>query len=131
MLKVTKEEIVKEQDWNRLVEETYGKSYNFQQQDGCQERGTYEIEVPCDYAEEEDANMHDSIPEKINGTLMGVKFQTWLDRDPKEWNGDKEDKMFLDLFWVRSFYPNINILANDLYKRGLIKKGKYTINIDW
>lgn len=131
MLKVTKKEVVEVQDWDELVEETYGKPYSFQQQDGCQERGTHEITVPCDYAEEEDANMHDSIPEKVNGDEIGVKFQTWLDRDPSTPIKNQSQDYQLDLFWQRNFYPNINVLANDLYKKGLIKKGSYTINIDW
>lgn len=34
------------QDWDNLVEETYGKPYMFQQQDGCKDRGTEHITVP-------------------------------------------------------------------------------------
>lgn len=36
----------------------------------------------------------------------------------------------INLFWERNFYPDINTLANDLYKKGLIKKGEYLIVID-
>jgi hypothetical protein len=33
-------------DWDRLVSETYGKPYTFQQQDGCKGRGVETITVP-------------------------------------------------------------------------------------
>jgi hypothetical protein len=32
--------IIEVQDWDALVEETYGKPYSFQQQDDCKPRGT-------------------------------------------------------------------------------------------
>jgi hypothetical protein len=117
------------QDWDNLVEETYKKPYNFQQQEDCQERGIVRITIPSEYTNDED--MHDSIPEVINGNKMGVKFSVWLARDPKEWNGKKEDKQFLNLFWERNFYPDIYTVANDLYNKKLIEAGDYIINIDW
>ena len=33
-------------EWDHLVETTYGKPYNFQQQNGCQSRGTHYFKVP-------------------------------------------------------------------------------------
>ena len=75
--------------------------------------------------------MPDSISEKINGNEMGVKFSSWLVRNPEEWNGDPEKVMFLDIFWERHFYPDIQMIANDLHEKGLIEAGNYTINIDW
>ena len=94
--------------------------------------------------------MNDSISEIINGDEMGVKFNVWLARDPKAplnptdeelkscsyyFNGDKEkwknDPSHIELFWQRNFYPSIYMVANDLYEKGLIEKGDYTINIDW
>ena len=38
---------------------------------------------------------------------------------------------YVDLFWERNFYPNLNTVINDLYKKGLIEKDDYEINIDW
>lgn len=78
-----------------------------------------------------DDEMHDEIPEKINGNVMGVKFEVWLERNPEEWNGEEEDKNYLDLFWERNFYPDFGTLVNDLHKRGLIEEGEYTLGIDW
>jgi hypothetical protein len=63
--------------------------------------------------------------------ISSAKFEKWLERDPKEWNGKEEDKRFLDLFWDRNFYPDIQTVANDLHKKGLIEAGEYTIKIDW
>ena len=97
--------------------------------------------------------MNDEIPEVINGDEMGVKFDVWLKRDPnaplnptkeelkncnyywgksekdeREW---KNDKSHIRLFWERNFYPNVQTVANDLYEKGLIEAGNYSIKIDW
>jgi len=117
-------------DWDDLVSNTYGRPYSFQQQDGCKGRGIHRITIPSKY--DGDKYMNDSVPEIINGERkMGVKFKVWLERDPKEWNGAEEDRRFLNLFWDRNFYPDVNTVANDLYKRGIIDAGDYSIDIDW
>ena len=84
---------------------------------------------------------------------MGVKFKTWLDRDPnaplnpskqelkqcnyywgkteedeKHW---KEDKSNIHMFYERNFYPDFQTVANDLCEKGLLEPGDYTIDIDW
>jgi hypothetical protein len=109
------------------VSETYGRVYDFQQQHGCQERGTFHLTVPSEYTEDDE--MNESIPEVVNGSIMGVKFDVWLEKDPKIHNfgSDWEN----GLFWERNFYPDINTVANDLFEKGLIEAGSYLINIDW
>src|SRR5687768_5325690 len=119
MLKYEKRRVVDVWDWDKLVEETYGKPYNFQQQEGCQERGTHELSIPDSEAYDFE---NETLPYEINGNEMGIKFQVWLDT-PAE--------TYRDIFWQRNFYPDIQTLANDLYKRGLIEAGDYTIDIDW
>jgi hypothetical protein len=145
--------MIKVNDWDKLVSDTYGRPYSFQQQDGCQGRRTFHITIPDEYYEDEE--MHDKIPEVINDEHeMGVKFDVWLKRDPNEplnpskkelkdcnyycWGKTeedekkwKEDKGHIYLFWERNFYPNIQAVANDLHQKGLIEKGSYVINIDW
>ena len=119
--------IVSVQEWDDLVKKTYGRPYCFQQQDGCQERGTIYLTIPdggCDYE-------RDSVPEEVNGEIMGVSFAAWLSRDPKEWKGAPEDQDFIELFWHRNFYPDVQMIANDLHVKGLIQEGKYGIEIDW
>lgn len=129
MLKTKTVKQVSVQDWDELVLSTYGKPYAFQQQDGCKGRGTEEITVPevdddYDYEETE-------IPFEVNGEEMGVSFETWLNTTPedtaKHFNSDWEN----NLFWERNFYPEVSMVANDLYARGLIEAGTYGINIDW
>ena len=110
-----------------LVQDTYGCPYSFQQQNDCQERGTFHLTVH-DHAY--DYQNH-QIPEVINVKEMGVSFAAWLSRDPNEWNGDPDDKNCLDLFWERNFYPDIQTVANDLHAKGLIEAGSYAIDIDW
>ena len=133
MLKTTTKQIIDVSDWDALVEDTYGKVYNFQQQDGCKDRGKFTINIPSDYTNDEE--MNDSIPEEVNGEEMGVKFDVWLARDPKQPLKDEKsggnDQWMIDLFWERNFYPDIYTVANDLYKRGLVEKGQYVIDIDW
>ena len=130
MLKYDLVRMVEVSDWDKLVIDTYGKPYNFQQQEGCQGRGTVELTIPSDEWQY-DEEMNDSIPEIINGEEMGVKFATWLARDPKQPLKNKEDNRFIDLFWERNFYPNLHTIANDLHSKGLIEAGDYRINIDW
>lgn len=66
-------------EWDDLVTSTYGRTYRFQQQDGCKDKGIYYFKVPMlhmeDYEEKE-------IPEKVNGEIMGTSFKAWLERDP-------------------------------------------------
>jgi hypothetical protein len=120
MIKSENVKLIEETDWNKLVQDTYNRPYNFQQQDGCKPRGVFKLKVPCKHTN--DCEMHDSIPYEINGDLMGVKFNVWLARKHK--NDDT-------LFWTRNFYPDIYTVANDLYSKGLLKAGTYLINIDW
>ncbi len=143
--------MIDDSDWDELVCKTYGKRYIFQQQYGCQSRGVVGITIPYESYEEE---MNDRIAEVINNEReMGVKFDVWLKRDPdaplnptkeelencnyyygkteedaKKW---KEDKSNIEMFWERNFYPNLQTLANDLHKKGLIEAGEYKIEIDW
>lgn len=127
MLPYENKRIVDLSDWDNLVRETYGKPYSFQQQDGCQSRGTVNISIP-DGADDYE---NDTVPEEINGDDMGVSFKAWLERHPKEWNGTEEDKRFLNMYWERNFYPAIQMIANDLHEKGLIEAGDYVIEIDW
>jgi hypothetical protein len=127
MIKIQTKQVISVQDWDKLVEDTYGKIYSFQQQDGCQSRGNFNITIP-DTPEDFE---NDTVPEEINGEEMGVSFAAWLARDISEWNGDVEDKEYISMFWERNFYPDIQMIANDLHAKGLIAAGKYTIDIDW
>lgn len=127
-LKYSNAKLIDLNDWDKLVQETYGRPYSFQQQEGCQDRGLFDIRVPCETDEDE---MNDEIPEKVNGEEMGVKFDVWMARDPKQPIKDQEYDWELALFWERNFYPNIYTVANDLYKKGLLPEGDYTIKIDW
>lgn len=114
--------LIEVQEWDKLVEDTYGKPYNFQQQDGCKDRGVVSLTVPSEY-EESDEYPEDYYP-------IPVKFQDWLDRDPKQSNEGEEDWM-LEMWWEREFYPDVQAVANDLHNKGLLEAGKYLINIDW
>ena len=120
-------------DWDELVEKTYGRKYSFQQQDGCQERRIFELTVPG----EADDYENDIVPEVVNHDEMGVSFKAWLERDPTQPLNDPDDteeenkeQWRIAMWWERNFYPNVQMIANDLYTKGLLKKGTYCINID-
>lgn len=130
MLKARIEKVVDVRDWDALVEKTYGRPYSFQQQDGCKERQRVAITIPSEAYDFE----NDTVPEEVNHDDMGVSFKAWLERDPDqkldtddEW--DREHG--LELWWERNFYPDVQMVANDLYEKGLIDAGNYTIDIDW
>lgn len=131
MLKISQTQSIDVDDFDDLVQKTYGKVYAFQQQNGCKDRGVEYFTVPLNNPDDfED----ESIPEEVNGREMGVSFDAWLKRDPKqplldEENGD--DQWKIDLFWERNFYPSLDMVVSDLYKKGLIPAGDYQIVIDW
>lgn len=124
--------IIESHDWDKLVKEVYNKPYSLQQQEGCQERGTtYEINVPYKNLDDE-YDEADKIPFEINGDEIGVSFKAWLEADPKQHKIDNNwDDFYLGLFWNRNFYPDVAMIAQDLYEKGYIDAGSYTIKIDW
>jgi hypothetical protein len=128
VLEYTIERVVDLGLWDELVETTYGRTYQFQQQDGCKSRGKETFTVPNDNPYDYDT---DTVPEIINGDEMGVSFKAWIARDP----GQKviEDSGFdgTYLFWERNFYPTLESVSQDLYEKGLIEAGTYFIDIDW
>lgn len=126
MLPVYEDNIIMEEDWNDFVSKIYGKTYSFQQQEGCQEAGEVFFRVPQEVSD----YPNDSMPEVINGDIMGVAFESWLKRPINHWGGLDSDRPFLRLFWNRNFYPKLQVLANDLHKRGLLSAGDYQIQID-
>lgn len=128
MIKAKTEQVIDVQDLDNLVIATYGKPYNFQQQDGCKERQRVRVTVPEEGPDNYD---NDTVPEVINGEEMGVSFKAWLARDPKEWNGDPEEARWTKMFWERNFYPDFQMVLNDLHEKGLIEAGEYAIDIDW
>lgn len=119
------------QEWDALVQKTYGRIYSLQQQDGCKDRGLEHISIPDPHPYDCE---NDTVPEKVNGDEMGVSFAAWLARDPKQLldtDNEWERSNGLDLFWRRNFYPTLDTVAQDLYVRGLLPAGEYQIVIDW
>ena len=129
-MKTRTETIIDVSEWDKLVVATYGRPYSFQQQDGRKSRGSFRFSVPseetCDYE-------NDSIPEVMNGSEEGVSFAAWLARDPKQKLSNPDDQMDYDsrLWWDRNFYPDLQMVANDLHAKGLLEAGEHTILIDW
>lgn len=129
-LKISNRKLIEVSDWDKLVEETYGKPYSFQQQDGCKDRGIINITIS---KEEVDDTYPDEIPFEINGEEMGVSFKTWLNTTKEDINNKNPESYPGQniLFWERNFYPDLYVVANDMCKKGLIEAGDYSININW
>ncbi len=128
-MKIQTKKVIQCSDWDSLVKETYGRPYCFQQQDGCKSRGMAYLNVPdnsYDYVNE-------TVPENVNDPVMGVSFKAWLARDPKQKlsNLNDQDDFALHLWWDRNFYPDVQMIANDLYEKGLLEEGEYIIEINW
>ena len=128
-MKIKTEKVIDVGEWDALVEQTYGRPYAFQQQCGCKSRGIHRFRVPEDAYDYE----RDSVPEEVNGEEMGVSFAAWLVRDPKQKLSDPDDHQdySLRLWWERNFYPDMQMIANDLYEKGLLEAGDYIIEISW
>ena len=122
-------------EWDKFVQDVYGKPYNFQQQDGCKEGGleTFVCTTTEEFLEwgmEETEYKATEIPFEVNGKEMGVSFKTWMNTTPEETAKYFEFQSDNELFWQRSFYPHIDMIAHDLYLKGLLEPGEYTINMD-
>ncbi len=129
-LKIKTEKVIDFRDWNSLVEKTYCRTYNFQQQEGCRQRGAWRFAVP---SEEFEDFTNATVPEEVNHEERGVSFAAWLARDPKQKlsNPDEQEDYCLELWWKRNFYPEFQMVANDLHAKGLLPAGDYMIDIDW
>ncbi len=132
MIQYKTKKVIDVEDWDNLVQETYGKPYSFQQQDECKPRGIVNISVPSTYTSD---YKNDTLPERVNHPNMGVSFKAWLERDPKQPLSDKgnieTDQWSIDLWWERNFYPHVSMIINDLHQKGLLETGDYAIDIDW
>lgn len=130
-MKTRTEQVIDVQEWDKLVSDTYGRPYAFQQQEDCRDRGSFRLKVP----DEAEDFANETVPEVVNGSEMGVRFSDWLARDPKQplAHDDecRSEQWAIDLWWARNFYPDVQMVANDLHARGLLDAGEYTIDIDW
>lgn len=131
-MKIRTEKVIDVSEWDKLVKKTYRRPYSFQQQDRCQGSGRFHLTVPgdadgCDFKK-------DTVKEKVNGPERGVSFAAWLKRNPKAQLANepesRQDQWMIDLWWDRNFYPNIQMVANDIHAKGLLEAGNYTIDID-
>jgi hypothetical protein len=128
MIKIRTERVVSVQDWDELVEKTYKRPYCFQQQDGCKERQRVYINVPTKHPMDFEAI---EVPEEVNHPDMGVSFAAWLERDPDKMIKSEHGFDFTKMWWHRNFYPDVEMIINDLYSKGLLPEGELTIDIDW
>jgi hypothetical protein len=118
-------------DLDDFIEETYKRPFSFQQQFGCRARGTQYVKVPVKDVEEGYVLEGYVLEDIIKNEYGSVSLKDWLERDPTEQLSESDSAWTLEMFWERNFFPNIEILFDDLFKKGLIEAGEYVINIDW
>lgn len=134
-MKIRKVNMISVQDWDNLVQSVYGRPYSLQQQDGCKSRGIEEVTVPISI--DPIANEDDGWTEDKEDVNYGINFPTavslprWLERDPSKPLKNQEYDWQLSLWWDRNFYPRLDDIAQDLYNKGHLEAGDYTIAIDW
>ena len=116
-------------EWDALVKKTYNRPYSLQQQGGCSGHSIQGIDAPSEASDYE----RESIPEEVNHSEKGVSFAAWLARNPKQKlsNDDEPESYCLELWWHRNFYPDLQMVVNDLHAKGLLEAGEHTILIDW
>lgn len=111
---------------------TYGRPYKFQQQDGCRDRGSFSLSVPAEPQDFENTSISERDDDGSGWQEMGVSFKAWLERDPEKSLNTKfgNECWCIELWWTRNFYPDIQMVANDLLKKSLIEPGEYLIIVD-
>lgn len=115
--------------WNEFVREVYGRSYKLESQEHYCNKIVSFLTIPTSYDSDDD--MNDSIKEIVQGLEKGVKFKTWLSRDPLQpLLTRRYDEWELETFWEENFYPDLQTLANDLYKKNKLDSGEYIIYFD-
>jgi hypothetical protein len=126
-MKVSKKLFIDVDDWNDFVESVYGRPYSFEKQEGGRERGVYLFSVPTYFKDYKDDSVED------RHCSWGVSFEAWKNADPSSNPLDVECvyDWRIKLAWKRSFYPDVTMVINDLYSRGLLDEGDYVINLDW
>lgn len=119
-------------EWNELIIQTYGRPYDFGEQEGGRDRGVFELTVPSTY---DDDYENDKVSEEDGADEdpdeRGVSFKAWLERDPTQKVSGRTRKFELEMWWHRQFYPSINTVAFDLYQKGILEPGDYLISINW
>lgn len=126
--------LISDDEWDKLVQDTYKRPYCFQQQDGCKERGLYEFSVSKEAYGWVDEYENDTVPEESNHEEMGVSFKAWLERSPEQkitadYNYDT--CWHTKVWWERNFYPSLDMIIADLFERCILPEGEYAININW
>lgn len=136
-LKFNRTKTIDVSDWDRFVCEHYGKDhYSFQQQNDCIDRGNYSVTVSSTTKDPYENKTIDDMVIKCNHENMGVSFVVWRDT-PKDYftknnlTIDKDGYNFDGLWWDRNFYPDVEMIARDLFFKGIIDSEDFEIVVDW
>ncbi len=131
-MKIRTEKVIDMDEWDEMVKKTYKRPYSLQQQDGCKSKGTsVRFKVPDDAEDYERDSVSEIDSNLDNYDERGVSFAAWLKRDPQTPLINQKYDFELEMWWERNFYPDIQMIANDLHDKKLLKAGEYAIHIDW
>ena len=132
-MKIEKLNVISDANWSRFVSETYGRPYwfSYQRWRDQGEKGLYRFTLPLEDIEEFDEHGECDVEDIPKPKWFGVKFEYWLERDPKKpLVGQTKDEQLED-WWENSFYPSHEVIANDLFNKGILEAGDYAIGVDW
>ena len=121
MIKSKIKHVISSAAWNKQVSKIYGRPYSIEDQ--FEFNRVLEFKVPnrsFDFANE-------TVEENEDTKETGVNFKSWITRDPDQKIGSDPRAFVTTLWWYRAFYPDIEVLANDLFKKGLLERGEYVI----
>lgn len=121
MIKSKIKHVISSAAWNKQVSKIYGRPYSIEDQ--FEFNRVLGFKVPnrsFDFANE-------TVEENEDTKETGVNFKSWIARDPDQKIGSDPCAFVTTLWWYRAFYPDIEVLANDLFKKGLLERGEYVI----
>lgn len=112
--------LIWESELSALVTETYGRPYQLQQQgDMLAQESMTRATVP------QEPDFDSDLP----------SLEEWSSRDvdaqPEGESSWSEHAWRRDLWWQRKFYPDLQLVLNDLHARGLLPAGDYVIHTWW
>lgn|SRR5574343_400590 len=121
MIKTKPKHVINSDVWDKYVTKIYKRPYSISDQ--FEFKNVLEFKVPnraIDFANE-------IVEEDESTKETGVNFKSWISRDPSQPISGDPRPFVTKLWWFRSFYPEIDVLANDLYKKGQLERGEYVI----
>ncbi len=142
-LKIETWQVIHETEFSKLVEETYGRPYQLQQQEPMMgQNEVRHVVVPSTntFNGQNDPTFEQWLKRSVNEPVpdpTGEMWEKFYAENPDQGTYTPRDDARLpgglthELWWTRDFYPPLEEVLNDLHRRGLIAEGEYHIEAWW